>query len=205
MVRLPALCVACGAVYPSPLASGSSGGDNAFAVPVPCPGCGTGGRVPPESLRRTEAMCEVLAEAAPPADRARTMLDELEAACREADGREDAVLDALRRVPELGRLPGSLPGEGPEEMAAAVRLARVAVDLLGAGEAEASPAALAERVLEEAYERFAPERPEEEPDGPAERARARLEEAGRNDPCPCGSGRKYKRCHWVEDRRSARG
>ena len=20
-------------------------------------------------------------------------------------------------------------------------------------------------------------------------------QAGRNDPCPCGSGRKYKRCH----------
>ena len=22
---------------------------------------------------------------------------------------------------------------------------------------------------------------------------------GRNDPCPCGSGKKYKRCHWTED------
>ena len=24
---------------------------------------------------------------------------------------------------------------------------------------------------------------------------------GRNDPCWCGSGKKYKRCHWREDRR----
>jgi preprotein translocase subunit SecA len=23
----------------------------------------------------------------------------------------------------------------------------------------------------------------------------RLEKLGRNDPCPCGSGKKYKRCH----------
>jgi len=23
--------------------------------------------------------------------------------------------------------------------------------------------------------------------------------AGRNDPCPCGSGKKYKKCHSVED------
>lgn len=22
--------------------------------------------------------------------------------------------------------------------------------------------------------------------------------SGRNDPCPCGSGRKYKHCHWLE-------
>jgi hypothetical protein len=24
---------------------------------------------------------------------------------------------------------------------------------------------------------------------------------GRNDPCPCGSGKKYKRCHWDQDQR----
>jgi uncharacterized protein len=33
----------------------------------------------------------------------------------------------------------------------------------------------------------------------ADAAQARLAEAfaaaGRNDPCPCGSGRKFKRCH----------
>ena len=27
---------------------------------------------------------------------------------------------------------------------------------------------------------------------------------GRNDPCPCGSGRKYKRCHVAEDEAKAR-
>jgi hypothetical protein len=30
------------------------------------------------------------------------------------------------------------------------------------------------------------------------------ERPGRNDPCWCGSGRKYKYCHWREDRRQAR-
>jgi uncharacterized protein YecA (UPF0149 family) len=24
---------------------------------------------------------------------------------------------------------------------------------------------------------------------------ARFAQAGRNDPCPCGSGKKFKRCH----------
>jgi tetratricopeptide (TPR) repeat protein len=28
-----------------------------------------------------------------------------------------------------------------------------------------------------------------------------VEKPGRNDPCWCGSGKKYKRCHWREDRR----
>ena len=31
------------------------------------------------------------------------------------------------------------------------------------------------------------------PDAPVEQARA-AEAPGRNDPCPCGSGKKYKKC-----------
>ena len=27
----------------------------------------------------------------------------------------------------------------------------------------------------------------------------RLKNTGRNDPCPCGSGKKYKKCHLPED------
>ena len=30
--------------------------------------------------------------------------------------------------------------------------------------------------------------------GPQEPVRNPLKEVGRNDPCPCGSGKKYKKC-----------
>src|SRR5262245_18207660 len=33
----------------------------------------------------------------------------------------------------------------------------------------------------------------------AEEARARLAATGRNDACPCGSGKKYKKCHLPAD------
>jgi tetratricopeptide (TPR) repeat protein len=36
-------------------------------------------------------------------------------------------------------------------------------------------------------------------DGKAENARGRFVSTGRNDPCPCGSGKKYKKCHLAED------
>jgi tetratricopeptide (TPR) repeat protein len=40
----------------------------------------------------------------------------------------------------------------------------------------------------------------EAPDAAAvEAARTRLSAAGRNDPCPCGSGKKYKKCHLRDD------
>src|SRR5690606_25096185 len=32
-------------------------------------------------------------------------------------------------------------------------------------------------------------------DSPAARPAAVADKVGRNDPCPCGSGRKYKKCH----------
>ena len=32
-----------------------------------------------------------------------------------------------------------------------------------------------------------------------EAATERFKTTGRNDPCPCGSGRKYKKCHLPED------
>ncbi|MBN2575881.1 MAG: SEC-C domain-containing protein [Deltaproteobacteria bacterium] len=37
----------------------------------------------------------------------------------------------------------------------------------------------------------------ETPDGQV--ARERLAATGRNDPCPCGSGKKYKKCHLAQD------
>ncbi|MDX2052196.1 MAG: SEC-C domain-containing protein [Polyangiaceae bacterium] len=32
-----------------------------------------------------------------------------------------------------------------------------------------------------------------------EESQQRHKSANRNDACPCGSGRKYKKCHWAED------
>ncbi len=36
-----------------------------------------------------------------------------------------------------------------------------------------------------------------------EEARARLGATGRNDACPCGSGKKYKKCHLAGDEQAA--
>ena len=33
------------------------------------------------------------------------------------------------------------------------------------------------------------------PNAPPGAAKRDAEKVGRNDPCPCGSGKKYKRCH----------
>src|SRR6188768_1271318 len=40
-------------------------------------------------------------------------------------------------------------------------------------------------------------------DGDPSKARERLGAAGRNDPCPCGSGKKYKKCHLTADEQAS--
>lgn len=32
------------------------------------------------------------------------------------------------------------------------------------------------------------------PDAPVEQVKKKGQDVGRNDPCPCGSGKKYKKC-----------
>jgi thioredoxin-like negative regulator of GroEL len=43
------------------------------------------------------------------------------------------------------------------------------------------------------------ETPTDDAEAKRAEAQARLASAGRNDPCPCGSGKKYKKCHLAGD------
>jgi preprotein translocase subunit SecA len=49
--------------------------------------------------------------------------------------------------------------------------------------------------VEVAQPRTEPQRVEPNPTGGRSRTPATSDKVGRNDPCPCGSGKKYKRCH----------
>lgn len=158
--------------------------------------------MPAEVLRRLVEAVGVLRELEPAAGELDEALEEAAAVCREADGREEAVLGILRRAPRIGRLAGLLPGETPAQMAVFTGMVR---DLAGELDGDEPALEVVSRALERVYARDAPEAagPGDEA-GPEARARARLREAGRNDPCPCGSGQKYKDCHWVEDVRTTR-
>lgn len=213
MPRLPGICGECGAIYPSPLRADGPGRDPAFGVPVPCPLCGASGEVPAEVLERLEAVLEAGREVRGDEEGLARLADLLRGAARGSGEEPDAEEERVRRArmrataeAEGGaapRLAEALPGFRPGEVEAFVRLLRLAAEA-NHGEEDAGGSEV-ERVLEEAYDRHGPEEPADGggPD-PAEKARRRLREAGRNDPCPCGSGAKYKACHWREDLRTTR-
>jgi preprotein translocase subunit SecA len=47
----------------------------------------------------------------------------------------------------------------------------------------------------DAYLRGRTSEPESSPPVVAKKPKSPIPKVGRNDPCPCGSGKKYKRCH----------
>ena len=51
------------------------------------------------------------------------------------------------------------------------------------------------RRQEAAPKHFEHQSPNQEQDGAVKQATRTVPKVGRNDPCPCGSGKKYKHCH----------
>ncbi len=79
---------------------------------------------------------------------------------------------ALDGVEPDDEAPGPLDELSPEELAAFVRASRQGLP----------------EAVQDVYDYLAAHRPKAEP------VRREAPKVGRNDPCPCGSGRKFKRC-----------
>lgn len=225
MPRLPAFCEECGAAFASPLRAEAAGKENAFTVPVPCPACGGTGRVPGELLEICVGAARLFSE--PGEAGGGAFLTLLSSPPEDGDApREELLSRTARRAPAFVELAGRLPAARPAVVRGMGRLLRRVRDDVAAGErrardgesaggdaagepppAEGPEAGLETAVLrsveafleDEGVEPTAPDVPED-----VARARRRLEGAGRNDPCPCGSGDKYKDCHWVPDLRTTR-
>lgn len=213
MPRLPGFCEKCGAVFVSPLRAERAGRENAFDVPAPCPSCGGSGRVPGELLTTVSEAVELFTRPGAGEDEVRAFLAILEEGpgpdgLREPrpggePGRGEALLLATaRRAPayrEIARRVGDAPPPVRRGIGALLRRALEVAEEEPGDEDEVVDRAVRRLLDEEAVE----PRREEVPDDVA-LSLSRLEDAGRNDPCPCGSGEKYKDCHWIEDLRRTR-
>jgi len=99
------------------------------------------------------------------------------------EGRSDDAADA----PIRPRGPLGTPGAARRGPALAMAGARSAPRNLSFNDPSASPTAFARSAQ--------PREAEGGADGPVQTIRREGKKVGRNDPCPCGSGRKYKKCH----------
>lgn len=205
MAQLPAYCPECHALFPAPLAAEGPTDVTFFDIPVRCARCEASGHIPAnarewigqiavavrsvakeERLPLREALDECREEGLGPSE----CLERL----RALEGSASGVSDVFRRLEhqELGFAP---------LVAAAGVAALHLMDEVGAAAEELPRVELVNWTMDRILEDFGLEPPPER--GPSERER-RLASTGRNEPCPCGSGKKYKDCHWIEDQRESR-
>lgn len=210
MPRLPAFCKACGAVSPSPLRASRPDGDVAFDVPSPCRACGASARVPAEVLQRlTRAVAAAARSGLSEEDLGR--LSELGFE-EDRDGADETPVERVAlvsriadRAPRLLPVTRALPSGTRTELAAFLRVVAAALPVPDPGSEAEVVEAVGRALGAEFDEARREEGSRDEEDRDLARARRRLDAAGRNDPCPCGSGDKYKVCHWREDRTRVRG
>lgn len=206
MSQLPAYCPECHALFPAPLAAEGPTDVTFFDIPVRCARCGASGHIPAD-VREWVGQIVEAARSAPPEgrDALRATLD----GCREDGAGPAECLDRLRRLESDEAEPAAVfrRMEYRElDFAPLVAAAgAAALDLLRGEDGEMAGEAGREELVNWTMDHLLEEYGEEPGPGrePSE-AERRLSAAGRNDPCPCGSGDKYKDCHWIEDLRESR-
>lgn len=206
MGQLPAYCPECHAIFPAPLSAEGPTDVTFFDIPVRCARCGESGHIP-ASVREWIGQIAVAVRSV--GKKGRPPLRDALDACRE-EGMDPS--ECLERLRDLEARPGGVADVfrrlEHQELGFAPLLAAAGVAALHLMEEEGTVAEelpreeLVNWTMDRMLEDFGIEPPPER--GPSEEER-RLADTGRNEPCPCGSGKKYKDCHWIEDQRESRG
>ena len=154
-----------------------------------CPACGGRGRV----LGGTYEFADSAIKFLQGPERTRSELEKLAGifrAARERGARvEEVKAEVEREAPELSSLADMLPKNRNELYAFITMIVAVLALMLQAMDAGETPQVEVNQVIEQTVVQTAPAQ-----DG-------RLgQKVGRNDPCPCGSGHKFKRCHGTDGR-----
>ncbi len=203
-------CLACGALAPvDGLRVVSAGAANLLDPPVPCPTCGAlGDTLVHGEVSAAESFTHpLLGYLESPREALARQVDESEPSLLLADladlaGEASVAEGLLQQVEPAERLASPLVAIrllGRRQQPMAIR--KLALDALALppGVFFDDERAALERALAQASEELGlPVPPPPNHGRPTDLARElalALAKAGRNDPCPCGSGRKFKKCH----------
>lgn len=206
MGQLPAYCPECHALFPAPLSAEGPTDVTFFDIPVRCARCEASGHIP-ANVREWIGQVAIAVRSVAKGERP-PLLEALDD-CRQEGHAPSACLE---RLGELASRPGGVADVfrrmehqeldfAPLVAAAGVAALRL-MDEEGRAAEELPREELVNWTMDRVLDDFAIEPPPDR--GPTESER-RLADTGRNEPCPCGSGKKYKDCHWMEDLQESRG
>ena len=203
--QMPAACGNCGYLYPSgyyfdPAGTGVRPSVMVFEnlpVTTPCPMCGKHkSRVMASEYRLVKSTMRFLQSPKRTAEEREWLETLLRGAQERGESVEEIREKASKEAPDLSVTLGKLLAYRTEIMGLPTRLALLAntAGKVSAVEGDVSTAKLEpSQVIYESVNEYnvlkvqAPSATDEE--------RLSTAKLGRNDPCPCGSGKKFKKCH----------
>ena len=204
MQQMPAECGHCGYLYPSGYYSDPGGtGIRVSAatlevakVTTPCPMCGRyRGNVLANEYRLIEDTAALLQGPEHPEEERQSLAALLRQALENDETAEETKTRADEQAPELSALVEKLLEEKPESMKDATwsTLLLSTVDGLAPVEGNGSKDELVpSEVIYNSVNQYNITTVQAPPTAEPQQA---VRKVGRNDPCPCGSGKKYKKCH----------
>ena len=203
MPSLPAICDTCLTVW-DPHAFNFGNANNVYIEDVavsPCPNCGGTGHIPDGIYSTTTDTIAVLATTAKSAQSLGALMRILKRARDQrvtteelAQSLEQEKAANLKPVAALvRRLPRKL------DIKYWIGIALAVVALLE-GQATDQKVERIEGRVEQIYAQVLAQHPAASPSPipPPTASLSLTPKVGRNEPCPCGSGKKYKRCHGAE-------
>lgn len=187
--QLPAICDNCGAVFLSGIAiSGMSIGNKSG----PCPACGGMGSVPDGLYNITGNVIRLLAGPQKTIDQLNHIVSVLTEARNTASEPNKAVEIIKKSAPELSSIVDVLP-KTRNELYGILTVLLMAVGAVIAGAAlykDAAPSELEiQKMIDISIDKSIQQQKIEK-----QQPIRKMQKPGRNEPCPCGSGKKYKHC-----------
>jgi SEC-C motif len=197
MYAIPAICDKCGVIFAPPaivLGPGVSGVRMSGNRVGPCPACGNQwGRIPDGTYETVRGTLRMLLKDPASAESLQRLANILQAAW-EVHADQATVADQIEaQVPELRGFAQSLRIANIDWKWWIIFLLTVVQTLAALGVIGPKP----ERVSDEQIERVMRHVIQDQASTTSTTTAPEPGKTGRNDPCPCGSGKNYKRCHLV--------
>jgi hypothetical protein len=193
MPIVPAVCDTCGAIFSSGISiENSTHITFAGSTAGPCPNCGARGHIPDGTYNFTQDTIELLRGP----DRTVSDLERLAQILREARQRRasvDEVKETIQQeAPNLSTLADLLP-QTRSELYGFIQIVLAAIALVLTQAAAQNVDIQDVDIDVNQVIGITIEQQTRQPN--IQPQQQEISKVGRNDPCPCGSGKKYKRCH----------
>ena len=191
---VPAFCDICGAVFRSGIAVENSTNITFVGNRAgPCPVCGGMGHIPDGVFNFVGNTIEILSAPIRTVDELSRLTNILREAREKKQSPEQVAQTIRKELPALSGLADLLP-KTREELYAFLALIVAVIALLsqsGGGDSKSTSITVNQTINQVIVETEKAARP---PEKTAQSPTKAAPKVGRNDQCPCGSGKKYKKC-----------